>query len=561
MHDFMHQARKAAPDDVRARMSDVNLGRIGEVVIAESGFNGKKKDFMREVPIEMQIDTSAFPTAFSDPNSGTYLDKPGGSPLFTDEYRYDVQFADQRSDSNIPNSGQTLNAPTPGSLQQLVEDQQFSTRTSGTYPQVSIGAELDTFAQRLGKLQGLTPEGNLNVRSLAEADALIQQVLAAGKRSGSKFTKFGSKQITSDPGAAEVFAKMRYSAPELSRLSNALLQLNFAGQNPVNADRKELYNERVGSYLPQGSNGQPVVNLDDRNVNGLIRPDIRFNSPEMMDDYAITDNLAFANSRNAPQFRALTGSAGLTGTAEEKDSTLADSRRAFIGQERGVSVPIEGKKGNPNYRFNKTGITDPSDIAIAIQAQAERRAAEKNGRVDQDRVDQNIVNNVAVTQRHLDAQAQPKFETGPDGGAERARRIEVMKHIQRDVGSPRKPYKAADSQQRYYDKSRTTEDLMGVNALGIPNKAAPASEPKPNYSVVDSPINIELPEGYKPKSERENRIQNIKSSVGDAFNKYGRGDDFKVQRRVGYGAAATVGLAGLAGLLSNEKDRRQQGVA
>ena len=557
MHDFMHAARSAAPDDVRARLSDVNLGRIGEIVVAESGFSGKKKDFMREVPIEMKVDTSALPQAYVDPASGAYLDRADGSPLYTDEYRYDVQFADQRSDANIPNSGQNNNSPTPGSLQQLVEDQQFRTRTSGTYPQVSIGSELDTFAQRLGKLGALTPEGNLNVRSLAEAEALVGQVLSAGKASGSKFTEFGTKKITSDPTAASVFAKMRYSGPELSRLSNALLQLNFASQNPVNQSRKELYSERVGEYMPQGSSGQPIVDLSNANINGSLRPDIRFDSPEMMDDYAITDRLDFANSRNAPQFRALNGSAELTGSPEEIADTVADARRAFIGQERGVSVPIAGDNSNPNYRFNASGITNPSDIAINIQAQAERRAAASGKKVNQSRIDQNIVNAVSVSDRHIADQSKARFETGPDGKAEREKRLGIMKHIQRDAGA-RKPYKPADSQQRYYDKSRSTEDLMGVNALGIDRPQAPATEPKSNYSVVDSPINIELPEGFKPKAERENRISNIKTSLGSAYEKYGKGDEYRTGRRVGYGAAGVVGLAGLAGLLNNESDRRKQ---
>jgi hypothetical protein len=337
--------------------------------------------------------------------------------------------------------------------------------------------------------------------------------------------------------------------------------MKLASKMNVNLDRKESYNSRTGEYMPQGTVGQRVVDLG--GAAGSVIPGkdyIQFDRPDAMGDYRVGENISFANQRNAPQFRKLSGSTLSDLPADERAQALDDSRRPYVGAENGVSVPIEGKYGNPNYRFNRTGITDPADIAIHLEAQAKRRA-DRNGKpVDTQALQNNITNNVAVTRRHQADMAGPKSISDDAGARSLQQRQEVMEHIQRPLSSARPHYRASDKQveRGFYDKSRTTEELLGVNSFGIPAPQGRQEPSTPDYRVVDSPINIEVPDNFVPKSERQGRIGKIKESLGSAFNKYGRGEDYKVGRRFGYGGAAAVGLAGVAGLINGERNKREE---
>ena len=541
--------------------SNANFKGMGNEEIRLSGYVGGKKDYTRTVPRMLSEEIENMPYAqyvLRDTGEGglkgVYLDADGGNPL-------SLQNVQLSPAVNAPNTNQTLNAPARSSLMDVMQDNWYNSRSSGTYPQTDISGELNLFAERLKGLKGLTPDGNLNVRSVEEAEALLDQVISKGKANNVKFTEFGSKKVVNDPGALNALAKMRYSSPELTAFSNALTQLGLANKTNVNLDRKDSFQSRTGDYMPQGIAGNPVVNLS--GPAGSVTPGreyIEFARPDAMSDYQVGENVAYANSRNAPQFRKLEGTTLNDLSTSDRASVLDDAKRPYIGAIKGESVGIAGVYGNPNYRFNATGITSPADIAIHLQAQAQRRADANGKPVDEQRLRTNIGNAVAVARRQEQALSAPGVIADQSGIRDRQKRIEIMEHIKRPVNTPRPHYRPSDKQleNKFYDRTRSQQELLGIDSMGI-EAAASAKKPEaPNYSVVESPINIQVPEGFIPKSERQGRIGKIKSGLGEAFKKYGQGSEYTVPRRVGYGAAGAVGLAGLAGLLSNESDRRKQ---
>jgi hypothetical protein len=556
MNDIKGAAHHQVPGESDERFD--KLDRIGEVVIAEGGYTPKgKKDYISEIPITSQLDVASFPDAYKYPGADVYVSGPGGEPLVTDEYRYLMKYGAAGRTANSPQLGETLNAPMNDSLQKLIEEQRYSARQSGTYPQVSIATELDTFAERLNKLKDLTPEGNLHVRSRDEAAGLLAQVAKAGKAKGTKFTKFGSKDIVKDPGAASIFAKMRYSGPEMQRLANALMQMEFARTSGINQSQKDAY-AQGGSYMPQKGVGSALVDLRS-GIPGATTPGshayYNMNSPENMSDYAITDRLAFANSRNAPQFRSLTGegSYGYDASPAEKEIALADAQRAFIGEIDGKKVPIMGDRSLPNLRFNKLGMTDAKDISIALNAQAQRRADANGKPVDTQRVTSNVRNAIAVADRHNMEQVQPP--TDALGKAHQQQVRAVHEHINRpkpDFQPDRKDvFEMNYERGRQWQDERNQEERMGMGRAGIAQPPK-ATESKPNYTVQSLG---DVQPHQMP--ERKDRIASIKSSLGNAYST-ASSDKYKVPRRVGYGAAGAVGLAGIAGLISGERDRRNQ---
>lgn len=527
--------------------SNANFRGLGVQQVGLEGQMGGKKSYIKTVSARTQDELNNMPTArmviSPDDSIYGYADNQGN--LINPSLVSDID-----SPGNIPKTGDG-----PSTLMDVMELNQYQARTSGTYPQVDIGQQLGILSQRLGKTGLIDPSVDLNVRNLEQAESLFAQAIAGGKAKGTKFTGFGKKDIVSDPGVMEMLAKMRYTSPEVAAFSNAMIQLELGNRNNVNLDRKSSFQTTPGGYMPQHMMGYPHVDPNNRTGSVILGNDyIEFDRPDQMQDYQVGENISYANSRNAPQFRALTGTTMTDLPANERASLLADAKRPYVGLIDGEDIPIAGKYGNPNYRFNSTGITDPRDIAIRLKAQAERRAEKNNRQVDRARLASNIRNNIAVTKRHAEAQNIARTDAQPDAQAERAKRLAVQEHITRDLSSPRPHYKAAEKQQKYYDKSRTLGELIGASSLGI--SAPPIKEERGwvNATAVDAPNIPDLPEGYVPKSERKTRIDNIKSGLGS----FAKDKQYQTGRRVGYGAAGLLGASALAGLFSNREDRRQE---
>ena len=107
---------------------------------------------------------------------------------------------------------------------------------------------------------------------------------------------------------------------------------------------------------------------------------------------------------------------------------------------------------------------------------------------------------------------------------------------------------------RKQNDERNQSERMGVGRSGISTPTAPA-EQKPNYTVQDlgtpEPIKDFYPGITKSGVNRKKaQLENIMRSAAAPQN--------KIPRRIGYGVAAAAGLGGLAGLLSGERERREQ---
>ena len=388
------------------------LGRLGEIRILGKGYKSNgKPDWIAETPISFS-DPSSYPDAYRMagpiPSIGSgdatvYFDAPGGNPLA-------IQGLDiQPLSANAPNVNQALNAPTDRpvirNMTDLLINQQFQTRQSGTYPQADISGALSTFNTRLEKVRGIAPDVVGNARSLNDVANTINNVLGMASDTGARLNVFGTKVRASEPGPMEVLGKMRYTGPEVQQLANALLQLELGSTNGVNSLAKSEYFDRSGSYMPNralGLGAQGTGRSVDLDAAGpaisLGRDRINFGETEQMSDYTVGDYVDTANKRVAPALRTLTGE-NIEGTPQERREALEDARRPFVGQVKGELVGIEGKLSNPNYRFNLTRQTDPRLIGDAIAAQARLRASAKNPR-SLTREAQNTYNAQIVNARH-----------------------------------------------------------------------------------------------------------------------------------------------------------------
>jgi hypothetical protein len=526
--------------------SNANFRGLGDLEIGLEGRMGGKNSYVKTVPTKTKAELANMPIArmVISPDDSIYGYADSAGQLI--------------NPVNIPAPSSPINAPVSdtgaSTLMDVMENNQYQARASGTYPQVAIGQQMALLKERLARTGLIDSSVDINIRNLEQAETLFNQALSSGRDKNVKFTEFGKKDISKNPGAMELLAKMRYTTPEVAAFSNALIQMELGNRNNVNLDRKRNFLTTPGAYFPQHNHG--YAHADPSNLTGsvILGGDyVEFDRADRMQDYQVGENISYANSRNAPQYRKLTGSTLDDLPANERAAILSDARRPYIGALNGESVPIEGRKSNPNYRFNSTGMTNPQDIAVRLKAQAERRAKRNNRKVDRERLRSNLRNNLAVTRRQLESEAAPRINVEPDAQQERAKRLAVQEHITRDLGSVRPHYKASEKQQKYYDKSRTVEELIGANALGIPDKPIKEQNER-EYSVEYQPNAPDVPEGFIPRSDRKGRMEKIKDSLISFRDK----PQYRTGRRVGYGAAGVLGASALAGLFSNEKERRNQ---
>ena len=390
------------------------LGRIGEVKIQGKGFKSNgKPDWIAEAPVDFSPDPSTFPDAYLQPgaitsDSTVYFDRPTG-PEFNQGNPLAIQGPKPVAmNPNTPDIGQSVNAPasTPviNDMTDLLISQQFQTRQSGQYPQADISGSLNTFNDRLSRVRSIAPDVT-SARTLNDVQASVDAVLGLAADKNVRLNAFGSKAKATNPGPMEVLAKMRYTAPEIQQLANSLLQLELGRTNEVNSLAKSEYFGNAAPYMqnsPIGLGTRGTGRSVDLTAEGpaisLGRDRMTFGETEQMSDYSVGDYLDTANQRVAPAFRKLTGE-NIEGSLQERRETLDDARRPYIGQVKGETVPIEGKRGNPNYRFNATGETDPLKIESAIRDQARLRASKKNPR-DLSRESANAYNAQIVNARH-----------------------------------------------------------------------------------------------------------------------------------------------------------------
>ena len=534
-----------------ANFTDPDFGRLGEVSIQSKGYKKSgKPDWISDTPI-IRTDAASFPSAVQvgeyelGSDNTVFFDEVGGNPLALQ----DVQRAPT---VNQPSTDQVANAPNSyksyGTLEQLVGDKRFSHRSSGQYPQVDINAEIGEFNKRISRVSKIAPNLNRDNRSYQDVSDSLNTVLSLGREQNVRFNQLGSNEKVSDPGPLEVLAKMRYTSPEVSRLANALYQINLVRSSGINLDSKERYFGREAGYYPNGpigmgpgvdafgnpaaGGGRTSVDFDAEGpAISLGRDRIQFNESGQMSDYTLSQDLGTANKRVAPQFRTLTGE-NIEGSAAERADALEDAKFPYIGERKTERVGIEGKRANPNYRFNATGETDPILIESAIRQQSKDRATAKNPR-NKDRENQNVYNAQIVNARHNPGVMKlGRGETGFEAPLSR----NEFQYANRKGISP-DPWDSESSSSR-------------VELSEIQKEAERRQRPALPYGISENPSGIQGPDEGSAFRQVYNKVRNYAKNP-----RYTRG------RQIGYAVAGTgAGVVGLDALVGGERDRREEEV-
>ena len=495
------QNQAAASSPVGRFIEAGNDERIGEVISAESGY----KDYMREVPILSAAD---------DPSNYGYADlrlnqdgfrytDPSGNPLAIQGPQMPSTATTASSSTNMPTGG--------AQLLDLMEREQFSARKSGTYPQVDIGGELAVLTERLNALGVETPGG---IRNLDQAQALFDEAISTGQESGAKFNAFGSKEIVDNPGADELLAKMRYSEGDRARLSNALIQMELGNRQNVNLDQKAAF--QAGGAVHAYELARPTANpagpllvgpqqlsIAQRNAEMQQNTSPVFGAREAMGDFSAGPELEGLNSRVKPRMAGLTGE-NIEGSAEERAGALEGAQRNYQGLVKDEpAVPIGGKAGAPNLRYNKTGETSQSGIRTALTQQAMERAAKTGKKVNLQQLEQNVLNAQAVQGRadEFDAAGPSRRAEAPITD-ELGKRRQVAEHI----GRP-KPEMASTARPT----GLNTTELQNVRLGGEILSTRPSADQQ-------AAVNVTVSGRAAPRSSRANRESSVLSNFGVTQN-------------------------------------------
>jgi len=613
--------RRAAGPAVTAQEREMlagpDVGRIGEVIAAE--VPGGYKDFIREVPTVFSVenDPQNFPPAVAVEtqqgiqyyDSRPMLSRKGdvavtlGNPLGVQSVQMPA------SNSNAAGTAQNLNAPQGGtSLLDVMERNQYSARQSGTYPQVGISQELNLLTERLNRL-GIDTSGG--IRNLNDAQRLFDEAVSQGMEAGAKFNAFGSRTVVDNPGAEEVFAKMRYTEPEMRRAANALIQLELGNRQNVNLDLKGAFQSGTAVYpyeLAQNTPnpagpllvGPQQLSIAQRNAAINANPAPVFGSSEAMGDFNAGVELESANARVKPKFAGLTGEQ-MEGTPQERREALADAQRPYIGQVAGEEpVGIEGKRDNPNYRFNRTGETSESGIRTALTQQAMDRAKKSGKKVDLVAIERNARNASAVQRRsdEFEAAGPPKRSESPISSE-----IQKRRDVVQQVTRPKPAFNGNPT-----GANERVEDRIGLSTLEDSNPARPAPRdeslrpitddirnqlaelnsgpmqgPRQRFSQIEpdpwtqapgtgglvnrepaapamAPSRPQLPYGYDLSGPEQGARPggDIKQLI-DRANYVRKSPRYQRGRRIGYAVGGgAAGIAGLNALIGGERDKREE---
>ena len=169
--------------------------------------------------------------------------------------------------------------------------------------------------ERLNALGVETPGG---IRSVEQLQDIFDEAISTGQESGAKFNAFGSRQVVDNPGADELFAKMRYSQGERARVANALLQLELGNRQNVNLDQKAAFaaGQPVHAYelAQQRPNpagpllvGPQQLSIAQRNVSIQQNSAPVFGAREAMGDFNAGPELEGFNSRVKPRMAGAHG--------------------------------------------------------------------------------------------------------------------------------------------------------------------------------------------------------------------------------------------------------------
>lgn len=323
------------------------LERMGEIIVMPTGIG---TDTVTEVP-RSQVNLANMPTA-------TAMIGPDGNT---------VGFAD--GDQWLGDTN--LDSPRPEGINGLIYDSLYDyNKTDHTYPQVDINRNIQLLEHRLkhnipdkwGSLQNAPT----SIKGISDLDQAMNSILALASDNNKALmtmpTERGVKpEVSKNPGAREALKKIGYNVPETQELMNAVAQMQMAE------------NMREGDVSLRPRSEVPIS----------------FDSAEQMGDYRIDDSVAPIGKEGVRgQMRNLTGNniqVDLDDIDFDPASVLRSAQQNFSGQRKAVDpqtgaivpveMPIGGVQGNNNYRFNKLGIRNLSDLRYALEQQSLRRNA------------------------------------------------------------------------------------------------------------------------------------------------------------------------------------------
>lgn len=551
---------------------------IGETIMSDEAWKAKSGKMINSPT------TAPEPTIFarnldisSDP-AVPYTDRQGNIA----GYRVGAQILGD--DVNLPGTDQMLNAPSP--QQQSMVD--FISQTMGQPEQGGVQDVVITDAtrsftdrvaaqraSRFGDQVSTVPQG---IRSIGEAQQLMDSLIDAGVESGVRFSRPNPENPSQPsrvpagerPTIADLMSTMRVDPSEQKNLANALYQMALAEGQDVNTARKQAYAARTGSYAPlyrpEGNSASVNLELQRRGTPAvdLPRQNILFDSPAGF----FYDGVNPEYIRNSQ--RARIGEIGPDG--QPKNINLQPALRGlgdpaaaapFIGLVAGEQpVGIGGDPTQPNYRYRK-GFGQDVSIEEGYTQMARDRATKKNP-YNQKRVDANIATAREVERRQT-------------AGEEDAAVKRIMSQAESASFDDRmRAQGAADYQQalknEQFELQKIGAPIRSVTATQPtrPAQVAPSIAPDPwastgpaTESVLPPDLKAELNALNNPAvAELEGRTQGPTMRMGprdrqqrmDQIRNFGT----KNRRALTYGGLGAGIGAVLAGILGGGQDEKQE---
>ena len=473
---------------------------------------------------------------------------------------------------NAPDTSQALNAPQgplPREQRWMVDHLPNYGREGGDsfgYPQVGILEEGKLFADRLRATGVNVPRAE--VRNLAElqqaADFVARDAAAKGERLGRYDKAAGGMVFTDNPGIQEVLYKLRYADGEVERLANAMNQVEMQRiAGGPNATRAEMFAERVPGGIGKGVQvygnnpnmradaGVPLALIKNEKVGRGkaakgVRAELANIGPEDVVRQLDAAGMLYTQDASGQKIM-LPEAANIIAGA---DAARTDAQMAIQGGIRG-EVPranfIRGdvrKMGRPERvrRFGKQNADAAGRVEANFLAGEEaRRRRDAGQQIVEIRprrggdagnfptanVTQVNVPPVSPKQPIQPARVAPSMAPDPWAGTGPARMETAVQQSQKGPQLALPPGRSA--------RPITSEMKQQLNQL-TPER------------VVNNPPGNE----YRFSPDYQNPKNRINREIGKRIDRQ------NLRRRVGGGAAAAAGVAGLAALIGGERDQREQ---
>ena len=368
---------------------------------------------------------------------------------------------------------------------------------------VDITGTLRDFVRRVntGEDDGIISD----IRSMGEFEGAVDRVIQKAEQKGDSLFSFsteaGKNTAATAPGVDEVLNKLHYSSPDKARLAQALYQLSAAQESGVNQDYKDSYASRTAGPTK----------------------DVNFGS--------IGDNLGLAKVRNEKVGKGKNRKEVRAALSNLSDP---DAAKPFIGAVEGEGAPraqflsAGAAKMTPEQRIAKYGAAN-GGIANAVEARAEegRLAREERMKPKSDPL--------ATQQRALDSEF-----------AEKGRQIELDKNA-REIGELRRLQAAGKLNVPSNSSFNTDARFQSITEAPVPESIAP--QPGASTGNQAAP-GADAGRSYMSSPDMQDRGSSRRQIIDKLSTPR--------NRRIGYGAAAAGGIAGLASLISGEREEREE---